>query len=1418
MRSARLRNWLLASSMMAAGLLASEAAFAAACQEANPNEWVCSGNYNAIETLGPATGPFMLSIGPEAGIPYVLDLDSGSPAFTFNAGGNSTSTDPLSPHITLYEGSSITNDSGHGFVLNDPGNVDIFIHDKIEGGAAATTVGPSFEAGDGYRIVGDGSGEDVYMLIGENGSLIGADDGLVGLNIGTKLTVDNHGILRGRGLSTDASNDSEGLHVSTNGNAGSGNRVAGGVEVWNTNTIEGNARLNGNSNPGGQGISISALGDVVIDNYKVGLDDRPVVDDGAQITGTDGIVVYGGGDVTVTNYGHIEGSEGAAIAVFGGDIVNINNHSYLSSIGAIDGDIISGSNVGNLDNRGGLTAGLAGEGIEIEDIIGTGVAAGDASVYIDNTEAGVLSGYWDGADITNVQNGDVVVDNGGYFDKDGNPVRGGVILGRNGDGVDVSDANDSLYINNQRTFEGGLGGVAFTNLDTDYLDSLGVGGGVNTEPQFGNVSDGSWGGIWGGRNGIKAENIGDPGVDGDNSGMVGVYNRTGIVVGGTEDGIHLRNIASLVPENGDAGEYVSVDVFNRGGGMIWGGDDGVDADGTQGNVYINNTGAWEVPLANLNDPNPPSDPQWVSGGTIIGIDKGVRLRNVEGNVWVGNADGLIQGYYGNGIDIRGVSDSDREGHEVGGHVTVDNGYWDDGALTKGGKILAADSAVRIRDADSAEIYNGEGGYIIGDGSYRQAVIDLRNVGGTDAEDQGSYIYNNGIMSSRALPYMIYDWAWNQDAATVPDTQFNVDGNTWDDVGNLWSYVMSAGQVGSVGNLALYSEAASDVLVRTRDGGATRIDNDEIFIGRIRLDGQSVDGEDDPVGNRFVNWDTWITVNNGYFGNSMQSDTEDDRLYNFGLIQTAVNADEAEFTSFDQDVFNNGGAWGDDEERYAGIISMVDGFAGPDAYYEPSFDTTYIHETFNGGEWGGESFLAVDTYLGQWDDPYTGSDRLVFGSYGDVNGTTGIIVHKLNDWPGGINQEGIQVVAYNEGTYIDRPCDFVCVAGDAFYISEYSQDYISIPTGFGPSVGAIRDGMYVWYLEQRDYADLAEVQIEAEPEYAGDFRLVSTFGPNAAQLSKLGRAGVNIWTETDDIVQSQIATLNGGGAGADLAVAYETPTPAAPTNKYGVWVRGSGSWTTEDSQVSQGPFVYDTSFNQDTYSIIAGADMKAGNVDNGFRFGVFGGYITSNLNFDSWGSSVDYTGWTLGAYGAWAAGNGFYIDGTFKADFLDGEYRMPGDTADANTTNLGVRANTGYRFNTGGFFFEPIASFQYVNSSIDNFGAGGAQVNFSEANSVRAGGGLRVGTAFASGGGSSTEVSLLGKVWNEFEDANTVSVCDPMGPCATYTDGISGVFGEVVASAVIRSADNLWAGYLQGGIEFNDAFTTYNAKLGVRRNF
>ncbi len=261
-----------------------------------------------------------------------------------------------------------------------------------------------------------------------------------------------------------------------------------------------------------------------------------------------------------------------------------------------------------------------------------------------------------------------------------------------------------------------------------------------------------------------------------------------------------------------------------------------------------------------------------TSGAIFGLNEGVHLAQIYGEdgsnsaIFIHNPKGLIEGFDGDGIHVWRAANED--GANTNSAVAIVNGNLGDHGedLGQGGLIVGGESAISLKDVESAFIGNASGGAIIGDGSWRQPVIDLQ----TSTEDgAGADIVNYGLIASSNIPTFSVGAEPTQ-APGLPGVTLTLT-KIGQDISDLNFYAESAGQSGSVKNLNAYALAASDVVVKSKWGGATYIENDAggILVGRVHLVGATDAGEG-TNGNTIVNLGTWLTTNggeDGQYGNS-----------------------------------------------------------------------------------------------------------------------------------------------------------------------------------------------------------------------------------------------------------------------------------------------------------------------------------------------------------------------------------------------------------------------------------------------------------------------------------------------------------------------------------------------------------------------
>jgi len=103
--------------------------------------------------------------------------------------------------------------------------------------------------------------------------------------------------------------------------------------------------------------------------------------------------------------------------------------------------------------------------------------------------------------------------------------------------------------------------------------------------------------------------------------------------------------------------------------------------------------------------------------------------------------------------------------------------------------------------------------------------------------------------------------------------------------------------------------------------------------------------------------------------------------------------------------------------------------------------------------------------------------------------------------------------------------------------------------------------------------------------------------------------------------------------------------------------------------------------------------------------------------------------------------------------------------------------------------------------------------------VRLSGGARLGWAGVTSATTKVEASVTARYWYEFEDPGQISVVSygwlVPGP---FQDNMNGGFGDVNGTLSLVSVGSGWSGFVNGGVKFNNDFTTVSAKGGVRYNW
>ncbi|MEP9354699.1 autotransporter outer membrane beta-barrel domain-containing protein [Xanthobacter sp. KR7-65] len=583
-------------------------------------------------------------------------------------------------------------------------------------------------------------------------------------------------------------------------------------------------------------------------------------------------------------------------------------------------------------------------------------------------------------------------------------------------------------------------------------------------------------------------------------------------------------------------------------------------------------------------------------------------------------------------------------------------------------------------------------------------------------------------------------------------------------------------------------AASDIVIDT-DGGATTITNEGTIVGRIGLT-----DNDDVFNNLSSN--TWVTVGANFFGAGT------DTVNNSGRVITALQGAVAETTAFNSlETFNNG----DPLFLQAGLLTMIDEVPGQIAF-NGARDVTYVSGTWNGV---GNSTVGIDSFLGA---PGSTSDVLAVGGL-DVNGveiaglvTTGqtsLLINDVNAGPGAFNLAGILVVDVQSAAGTTLPGSFIIDPNSANYAPKFG--------------GVIDKGLFFY--------DLAVI--------GNDQYLVGLPDQEVFELPKLVTGAQAIWHETTGVWLDRQADLRTYLRGTTTPLVTKEgvkAVPGAPASVTpGIWGKVVGSWASRDASNSFSAlgsvYGFDTSYSQNIYGFMAGIDFGKENVatsNDAVVFGVLGGYVGSDLSFDSSPTSATYSGGTVGVYATYLTGN-WYFDALFKADFLSMDYDAPslagvgyfGQSTDAR--NLGFALDTGYRFYTWGAtgFVDALATLSYVNTNISDLAlVPSTIVDFGNNDSLRGAIGARVGGQVYDAATYRVEASLTGRLWYEFLGDNAVTIFNPGVPFSTG-DNFDGLFGELGVGMNVFAKDSGWNGFVNADVKFGESYTAGSAKGGVR---
>jgi len=488
----------------------------------------------------------------------------------------------------------------------------------------------------------------------------------------------------------------------------------------------------------------------------------------------------------------------------------------------------------------------------------------------------------------------------------------------------------------------------------------------------------------------------------------------------------------------------------------------------------------------------------------------------------------------------------------------------------------------------------------------------------------------------------------------------------------------------------------------------------------------------------------------------------------GTVLAATNAKQAETSAFQGlETFNN-----------KGLISLQDGGTGDVFTISNTPGGTDLN--FNGS---GGSTLAVDAFLG---GPGSRSD--IFTIEGDVSGTTTVAINNTNTGPGVFNPSGIPVVFVTGKTPKESNFQLAQPIDRGFF----NYDLFFTPTGSG-----------FWDLK-------------------------SYPGAGAHLLPQLVTAAQDIWHQGSSTWFDRTADLrvllNGGAAPAYDQGGKSLGVPQGPANfTPATWVRGSGSWLDRDDSAKTSAYgrtyKYDLDRELDTMDFQMGLDLgKRDFLSQGdiLVFGMLGGFVHGDLDYDSILRQFDFDGGQVGAYAAYLKG-GLFVDTLLNVHLLemDANHTL-GFPGKVDVTTVGLRTDTGYRFGSfnGGAFIEPLATLEVTWANIDGFNLGGNSVSFDDDANIRGRVGARAGTTMQAWEGTMMEPFVIGSLWGNFTDDNQATLVST-GRTFRYQDNLDDVWGEVSAGVNFFNVSQTTSVFAKVDVTFGEDVSGVGGKAGMR---
>ena len=491
----------------------------------------------------------------------------------------------------------------------------------------------------------------------------------------------------------------------------------------------------------------------------------------------------------------------------------------------------------------------------------------------------------------------------------------------------------------------------------------------------------------------------------------------------------------------------------------------------------------------------------------------------------------------------------------------------------------------------------------------------------------------------------------------------------------------------------------------------------------------------------------------------------DVFNNSGLIVAGETAGASNFVLSGLETFNTSGTI---------VFGSVNGGATSDG---ETNDRVAMAATAGGTSFvgSGGSTLVMDVALGAATQLGCGvavsADCLSLAG-GTVTGSTKLKINTVG--VGGFNPVGVVLV-------------------DAGTITAGSLTLDPTSAGYGTrgGVAVIDTGLWVYHLT---------------PVGTGQIALTSAPDTEVFEFAELSTALRGVWQTTTGTWFDRQADLRDS---------------AGRTNdNYGMWMRFTGDWRRRSTQGSYTDaattpltMTYDTSYNQNTWSLIGGVDLI---YTGAWVVGVTGGYVHSQVDFSSSPTLATLSGGVLGAYGSWVNGD-WFVDATLTANLLTLNESIPtlAKTTSASARSMGGQVELGWRQEYwSNVFFEPLASISYSKSSIGDLGLGAlGDVRIAGSSGARGSVGARV-SGVAAMQTVTLKAAFTAKVVDDFSGTANALFTNP-GAGFVSTDRFTGPYGDFGGQLQFFNGGKWLSGFVNANYRVKGGYRDTSVSIGAR---